>query len=174
MRRIAVTLGGRIYTVELDQRHIASETPFVTVDGERVPLAPHRHPSGSFDLVVVEGRPVEALFDTGLKWVRSAAGYFPLEVRDLDSDGAAPASGDGRVKAPIPGLITRLFVECGTRVRAGQTIILVEAMKMENPIAAPHEGTVTKLLVAEGQRVTLGEVLAEVTRSCSDRPEPPA
>jgi hypothetical protein len=57
--------------IELDQRHIASDTPFVTVDGERIPLAPHRHPSGSFDLVVVERRPVEALFDTGLN------GYDP-------------------------------------------------------------------------------------------------
>lgn len=55
MRRIAVTLEGRTYTVELDQRHITSDEPFVTVDGERVPLAPRRQPSGSFGLVVVEG-----------------------------------------------------------------------------------------------------------------------
>jgi biotin carboxyl carrier protein len=163
MRRIAVTLEGRTYTVEVDQRSITSGERFVTVDGERVALAPHRRPSGFFGLVVVEGRPVEALFDKGLKWVRSAAGYFPLEVRDLDSGGAAPASGDGRVKAPIPGLVTRLLVERGARVRAGQTIILVEAMKMENPIAAPREGRVAEIFVAEGQRVTLGEVLAEVT-----------
>lgn len=163
MRRIAVTLEGRTYTVELDQRHLTSDEPFVTVDGERVRFAPRRHPSGSFGLVVVEGRPVEALFDTGLRWVRSAAGYFPLEVRDLDSGGAAPANGSGRVKAPIPGVITRLFVERGARVRAGQTLLLVEAMKMENPIAAPREGTVAELFVTEGQRVTLGEVLAEVT-----------
>lgn len=157
-----MTLEGRTYTVEIDQRHIMSEEPFVTVDGERVLLAPRRHASGSLGLVVVEGRPVEALFDNGLKWVRSAAGYFPLEVRDLDSVGAVPAR-DGRVKAPIPGLVTRLFVERGAHVRAGQTLLLVEAMKMENPIAAPREGTVAELFVAEGQRVTLGEVLAEVT-----------
>jgi pyruvate carboxylase subunit B len=49
------------------------------------------------------------------------------------------------------------------RVRAGQTILPVEAMKMENPIVSPREGTVVKLFVTEGQRVTLGEVLAEVT-----------
>jgi len=163
MRRIAVTLEGRTYTVELDQRHIMSEEPFVTVDGERVPLAPRRHGSGSLGLVVVEGRPVEALFDNGLKWVRSAAGYFPLEVRDLDSVGAVPASGDGRVKAPIPGLVTRLFVERGAHVSAGQPLLLIEAMKMENAIAAPREGTVSELFVTEGQRVTLGEVLAAVT-----------
>lgn len=163
MRRIAVTLEDRTYTIELDQRQIASDEPFVTVDGEQVLLSPRQHASGSFGVVVVEGRPVEALFDTALKWVRSAASYFPLEVRDLDSAGARPASGDGRVKAPIPGVITRLFVERGAHVRAGQILLLVEAMKMENPIAAPHEGTVAELFVAEGQRVTLGEVLAEVT-----------
>jgi biotin carboxyl carrier protein len=171
MRRIAVTLEGRIYTVELDQRQIASDEPFVTVDGEHVSLASHRDTSGSFGLVVVEGRPVEALFDTGLKWVRSAAGYFPLDVRDLDSDGVVPGNGDGRVKAPIPGLIRRLLVERGARVRVGQTIMLVEAMKMENPIAAPHEGTVAELFVTEGQRVTLGEVLAEVTGPRASRKE---
>jgi biotin carboxyl carrier protein len=163
MRRIAVTLERRTYRVEVDQRHIASDEPFVTVDGARVPLAPGRQESGSFTLLVVEGRPVEALFDPGLRWVRSAAGYFPLEVRDLDSGGAAPANGNGRVKAPIPGVITRLFVERGAHVCAGQILLLVEAMKMENPIAAPHDGTVTELFVAEGQRVTLGEVLAELT-----------
>lgn len=163
MRRIAVTLEGRTYTVELDPRDVASEAPFVTVDGDRVAIAGHRHASGSFGVVVVEGRPVEALFDTSLKWVRSAAGYFPLEVRDLDSGAAAPASEDGRVKAPIPGVVTRLLVEPGAPVRAGQTLVLVEAMKMENPIPAPRDGTVARLFVAEGQRVKLGEVLAEVT-----------
>ena len=101
MRRIAVTLERRTYRVEVDQRHIASDEPFVTVDGARVPLAPGRQESGSFTLLVVEGRPVEALFDPGLRWVRSAAGYFPLEVRDLDSGGAAPANGNGRVKFPL-------------------------------------------------------------------------
>lgn len=163
MRRVAVTLEGRTYTVELDQRQVASDEPFVTVDGERVRLGPRPRTSGSFSLVVVDGRPVEALFDAGLRWVRSAAGYFPLEVRDLDSGGAAPESGDGRVKAPIPGVVTRVLVERGARVRAGQALVLIEAMKMENPIAAPFEGTVAELFVSEGRRVTLGEVLAEVT-----------
>ncbi len=73
-----------------------------------------------------------------------------------------PASGDGRVKAPIPGLIARLLVEPGAVVEPGTPVLILEAMKMENEIQAPRGGTVTEISVELGQIVTLNELLMEI------------
>ena len=85
-----------------------------------------------------------------------------VEVRDLESTIARPASGDGRIKAPIPGLITRVLVSPGEPVEIGQPLMVLEAMKMENEIRAPRSGRVTQINVAAGQSVALGMVIAEV------------
>ena len=67
---------------------------------------------------------------------------------------AAPQkTGTGAVIAPIPGLIKGLFVKEGDKVQAGQQLLVMEAMKMENIINAPHAGTVQKILVASGENV---------------------
>lgn len=59
--------------------------------------------------------------------------------------------------APEPG--ARPFVSVGDRVSAGQTLLIIEAMKVMNPITAPHAGTVSDILVADGRPVEFGEVL---------------
>ena len=66
--------------------------------------------------------------------------------------------------APLPGLILELKVKEGDTVQAGQPLLVMEAMKMENVIQAPHDGTVKRLLVAAGDSVGEGDVLAEVSR----------
>ena len=73
-----------------------------------------------------------------------------------------PASGDGRVKAPIPGLVTKVCIERGDQVEAGEPLLVLEAMKMENEITAPRNGTVSELNVSVGQVVALHEVLVEI------------
>jgi acetyl-CoA carboxylase biotin carboxyl carrier protein len=59
--------------------------------------------------------------------------------------------------APEPG--AKLFVEVGTNVKAGQTLLIVEAMKTMNQIPAPRDGTVTQILFEDGQPVEFGEPL---------------
>lgn len=70
----------------------------------------------------------------------------------------------GSVRSPMPGLIVRVEVKEGQAVKAGQTLLVMEAMKMENVIPAPHNGTVRKVLVTEGASVSEGDVLVEVAR----------
>ena len=70
----------------------------------------------------------------------------------------------GSVRCPMPGLIVRVEVKEGQVVKAGQTLVVMEAMKMENAVLAPHNGTVRKVLVNEGSSVSEGDVLVEVTR----------
>jgi len=70
----------------------------------------------------------------------------------------------GTVQAPLPGLILRLLVKDGDGVQAGQPLLVMEAMKMENVVTAPHHGTVRKIFVVEGASVAEGDPLAEIAR----------
>jgi acetyl-CoA carboxylase biotin carboxyl carrier protein len=82
------------------------------------------------------------------------------------ADGGDPTKHPGAVNSPMVGTAyrgaepgARPFVEVGARVRAGETILIVEAMKTMNQIPAPRSGTVTQILVEDGQPVEFGEPL---------------
>lgn len=75
----------------------------------------------------------------------------------------AEAEGSQPLRAPMPGKIVVLLVKAGDRVDAGQAIVVMEAMKMQNEIRSPKSGTVERLLVAQGQTVNAGEVIAIVS-----------
>lgn len=72
------------------------------------------------------------------------------------------AEGRQQVTAPMPGKVVRVLVKAGDAVEAGQGLVVVEAMKMQNEIRSPKTGTVERLAVAEGQAVNAGAVLATV------------
>ncbi|WP_258360378.1 biotin/lipoyl-containing protein [Moorella sulfitireducens] len=65
----------------------------------------------------------------------------------------------GNVNAPMPGSILSVKVKEGERVSAGQLLLLLEAMKMENEIVAPRDGVVKRIYIAAGQSVNTGEPL---------------
>lgn len=68
-----------------------------------------------------------------------------------------PAAGD--LRAPMAGKIIQVLVESGDAVKAGDTLIILEAMKMEQQITAPHGGVVDRLLCREGDQVSAGTEL---------------
>lgn len=72
---------------------------------------------------------------------------------------AAASGGAGAVVAPIPGSIMEVFVKEGDAVKAGQNVVKMEAMKMENMITASSDGTVTTVKVAAGDSVNQGAEL---------------
>ena len=74
---------------------------------------------------------------------------------------AAAGAGDP-VKAPMPGNILSVAVKAGDAVKSGQTLMMLEAMKMENPIPAPRDGTITSVLVEKGATVEVGQVLVTI------------
>lgn len=119
--------------------------------------------SGEIKWLFVEGRPYEVSFDRSLHWLKTPHGLYRVDIHDLQTVPARPRSGDGRVKAPIPGLITRVLVTVGQPVEAGQPLMMLEAMKMENEIRSPCAGTVSAVQAAPGQAVVRAEVLAEIT-----------
>jgi biotin carboxyl carrier protein len=92
---------------------------------------------------------------------------FQADVRDPRSwrgkkHGAAEAEGRQHVVAPMPGKVIRLLVNVGDVVEAGQGLLVVEAMKMQNEIRSPKKGKVERLHATEGQAVNAGDVLAWV------------
>jgi biotin carboxyl carrier protein len=73
--------------------------------------------------------------------------------------GAAPGGSAHTLKAPLPGKISRVAVQPGDAVKAGDTLVVIEAMKMENEFRAGAAGTVAEVRVQPGQAVNAGDVL---------------
>ena len=71
----------------------------------------------------------------------------------------APTSVPGDLHAPMAGRIIRVLAKADDNVRAGDTLLILEAMKMEQQITAPHDGTVSSLLCEEGDQVAAGQEL---------------
>ena len=80
---------------------------------------------------------------------------------------ASPSAGD--LRAPMAGKIIRILVQPGEPVKAGATLLILEAMKMEQQITAPHDGVVARLLCHEGDQVTAGTELV-VLQGAADAP----
>ncbi|WP_395111460.1 acetyl/propionyl/methylcrotonyl-CoA carboxylase subunit alpha [Actinomadura sp. SCN-SB] len=107
---------------------------------------------------------------TGEVYVDSALGPVALRARPRfadPSDLVAP----GSLLAPMPGTVVRVETEAGAEVTEGQTLVVLEAMKMEHRITAPAAGTVTELNAAEGRQVEAGAVLAVITPAQDPSPE---
>jgi acetyl-CoA/propionyl-CoA carboxylase biotin carboxyl carrier protein len=115
-------------------------------------------------VVEVGGRRLEVSLPGGLAAAAPAAGATgPAKgkPRKRGAGKTAAASGDA-ITAPMQGTIVKIAVEDGQQVEAGELIVVLEAMKMENPVTAQKAGTVTGLAVSAGETVTQGTVLCEI------------
>ncbi|AWE50412.1 acetyl-CoA carboxylase biotin carboxylase subunit [Streptomyces nigra] len=131
-------------------------------------------PRGS---ATVTGEEVSVTLDGVRHTFRRAADWLGRDgdawhVRDHDPvaaslTGAAHAGADS-LTAPMPGTVTVVKVAVGDEVTAGQSLLVVEAMKMEHVISAPHAGTVAELDVTPGTTVAMDQVLAVVTPAEED------
>jgi len=68
----------------------------------------------------------------------------------------------GRVVSMLPGVVLKILVNPGDRVKIGDPLMIIESMKMENEIVSPVDGEVRRILVKEGQRIEAGDLLAVV------------
>ncbi|HOV68706.1 MAG TPA: acetyl-CoA carboxylase biotin carboxyl carrier protein subunit [Clostridia bacterium] len=95
-----------------------------------------------------------------------------VKTKSTDAPTAAPAAapqpqkaqaaGDNAVAAPMPGTVLKILVQPGDKVKAGQNLIILEAMKMENEILAPRDATVGQINVSVGANVATGDVLLQL------------
>lgn len=123
--------------------------------------------SGSEFTVSVNGTAYSVVID-GDKAVVNGKSY-DYTVKEGIEKASSPAASAGsslsqkEINAPLPGTVLKIAVEEGARVAAGDTILVLEAMKMETEIKAPVAGTVSKIAVTKGEQVTAGRLLAEIT-----------
>lgn len=141
-----VTLDGQ--PVQADAAEITLNTLSLLLEGQSYEVRITPSPDGHLKL------------QTGLQ-------EFTAEVADPRAwrgrkHGALEAEGRQQIVAPMPGKVVRILVNAGDKVEAGQGLLVVEAMKMQNEIRSPKTGTVERLHVKEGQPVNAGEVLAWV------------
>jgi propionyl-CoA carboxylase alpha chain len=130
------------------------------------------------DAVVVSASPTEVVLESdGVRtsYEVSHGGHGGHDSYDVDWAGGhvalrrtprfvdpADAVASGSLLAPMPGTVVGVHVEAGQQVEAGQSVLVLEAMKMQHRVSAPYAGTVTEIDVKPGQQVAAGEVLAVV------------
>ena len=80
----------------------------------------------------------------------------------LHEQGSSSSADEGSLKAPMPGTVLQVLAKAGQRVREGQHLMTLEAMKMEHKVVAPKAGEITKVNYSEGERVDMGSALVEI------------
>lgn len=160
-----VTLGEKTYRVELTR---ASEQWRCRLDGRDLPVDIVYGQNGVLSLLL-GGKSYEVKQETVGAETNVVVGHerFNTSVRDPRSFRSrsrvgAAEQGVMKIKAPMPGKVVRVLAGVGTQVELGQSVIVIEAMKMQNELKAPKNGVVKKINVAEGVAVDAGQALAEV------------
>ncbi len=161
------------YIVELnrDRKTVSIEGAEVSFEGdppqhaeladvEDSPLRMVRIDSRVYRVVVQkrEGRGKYTLWVDGYRFDVEALDERTRSIRDLSAANAAP-SGPAPVLAPMPGLVVRVNVSPGDAVEAGQGVVVMEAMKMENELRATSSGKVKSVEVTAGTAVEKGTLL---------------
>jgi len=109
----------------------------------------------------------------GVLWLgRGGHAWALTEEEPLASRHEETGGGDGIVRSPMPGTVLSVKASGGERVRSGQPLLIVEAMKMEHTVSAPLDGVIAELDLAPGQQVGMDEILAIIHPSGSTRREP--
>ena len=141
MKEYKYTIGGKKYEVTIGD--IIDNIASVTVNGEdyTVEMEPEKEPE----------KP---------KVVRPVA--QPASAPAATSSNNQPANANNAVKAPLPGTIIEVKVNVGDEVKAGDTVVVLEAMKMANNLEAENSGKVTQICVQAGQSVMEGDALVVI------------
>lgn len=164
--KLQIEISGKKRRVELTH---AGERPVWTIDGQRLEADAVTIAPGIYS-ILINGKSFDVRVESLGAELRAITGgrEFKIGIQDerawrRNRGGAIEAEGLQRVLAPMPGKIARVLVKTGDSVQAGQGLLVVEAMKMQNEIRAPKSGTIDRLAVVEGQTVNAGEVVAIVS-----------
>ena len=150
--RVEVTPRGAGYAVRLDGRPL---------EVDALETADH------FQSLLIAGRSHELGLEPepGGFRVHFPGGSVRVELAEAAGGAAKPArreSGPARLTAPMPGRVVRVLAAEGAGVEAGQGLVVVEAMKMENELRSPRAGRVEQVAVREGQAVEAGALLVVI------------
>lgn len=138
MKKFNVTVNGKTYAVEVEEVGAGQ---------------------GGFTYQPVQQAPVQAPAQQAP--VQSAPTPQPAAPAPKPS---APATGGELMSAPMPGTILEIKVSEGKTVKAGEILVILEAMKMENELAAPVDGIVTKIHTSKGEAINAGDSILTIAK----------
>jgi biotin carboxyl carrier protein len=164
MKKMAVTIDDLTFEVELEPDPQCRSVIEINVNGEKLHvLLPNLNGTlEGIDWAVVNGHPYEIVVDQELRCLKEPHESHPIKIRELKTQRQSSLRASGVVKAPIPGQIGQILVAEGQPVETGQTLLLLEAMKMQNEIHAQRSGTVSAVHVAPGDIISRGDILVEI------------
>jgi acetyl-CoA/propionyl-CoA carboxylase biotin carboxyl carrier protein len=154
---VAATHSTKWVEESLDLTGVAAPSAPASTDGEEPPLVERS------TTIEVNGKrfAVKAWVPDAVPVVAAGATAARKPARASRSGGGGGgAAGSGDITVPMQGTIVKILVELGQSVEAGQAVVVLEAMKMENQITAERSGTVTEIKVAPGDTVGSGDVVA--------------
>lgn len=129
-----VKLNDKVYEVEVEQGEAQLLKEYDAVSAPAAPVASPAAPAAAPAPVAAAAAPA------------SAPAVAP----------AAPAGAGETVKSPLPGSVVDVKITVGQKVKRGEVVMLIEAMKMENEISAPKDGTIVSVMVSKGSKVEDG------------------
>lgn len=155
-------VGGQDFNVEIGAQQ--ADQLRVTVNGTPYDVA-FVQPAGAAMPRVASVAPAfvgQAVPAAPVMAAASAPAAAPKAAPAASAASPAPGAQQGAVLAPIPGLIVKIAVQVGESVIAGQTVAVMEAMKMENDLVSQLDGVVTEILVQKGAEVATGDVIMRI------------
>lgn len=159
------SVNGQEYVIEIDQENE------IKVNGERRVIDFQELAEGGTLSLLIDHRSLEAIVEErDDAWEVLLHGeLYTVHVQDERSYRLAQARGQLTdatealiIRSPMPGLILDVLVEEGTRVEKGQTVVILESMKMENELRAGRDGVVTRVHVSKGDSVEKNQELAAI------------
>ena len=141
MKKFNVTVNGKTYAVEVEEVGAGQ---------------------GGFTYQPVQQAAVQApVFEAPVQSAPAQAPKAPVKQVQKEAAVAAPAGGE-LMSAPMPGTILEIKVSEGQSVKAGEILVILEAMKMENELAAPVDGIVTKIYTSKGESINAGDSILTI------------
>ncbi len=157
-------IGEQVHSVEIEKDDSGYRA---RVQGQTYEVKLVRSEQGTLSFMLGD-QPMRAFIaaDGNRRWVSTNGQVLILNLavgaRAQPSRSGASSAGEKIIRAPMPGQVRAVQVQTDDQVEKGQTLLLLEAMKMEIRIQAPRAGRVTRLMVKVGQTVEREQVLAEV------------
>ena len=147
--------------ITVESRRGADGLERVLVGDDELVVDIQRFADGEMAITLSDGRVIRAVVtrERDCAWVSVGGQTFRLQEVE---EGASLEEDMGSLEAPMPGTVLKVNVAVGDKVEAGQTLLVLEAMKMEHEIKAPTDGTVTAIAAVEGAMVNPGKKLVTV------------
>ena len=160
------TVNDTTYEIEINQKNE------VLINGEIREVDFHHDASHGIFSLIIDNQSFEVVVEEKDEryHILISGNLYEVEVTDermqrlaRATGGLASASGEISLRSPMPGMIVAVPVQEGDEVSKGQTIVILESMKMENELKAPRDGVISRVNVAAGDSVEQNKLLVSIT-----------